>query len=52
MVMYKIDRRGGRGWGGVQKSYTRTDPVFYSVLVPILNYVEKNLLALSRIPTP
>ena len=23
MVMYKIDRRGG---GGVQKSYTRTDP--------------------------
>jgi len=25
MVMYKIVRRGG-GWGGVQKSYTRTDP--------------------------
>ena len=24
MVMYKIDRRGGVG--GVQKSYTRTDP--------------------------
>jgi len=24
MVMYKIDRRGGPG--GVQKSYTRTDP--------------------------
>ena len=25
MVMYKIDRRGGGG--GVQKSYTRTDPL-------------------------
>ena len=24
MVMYKIDRRGGTG--GVQKSFTRTDP--------------------------
>ena len=24
MVMYKIDRRGGRG--GVQKSFSRTDP--------------------------
>ena len=23
--MYKIDRRGG-AWGGVQKSFTRTDP--------------------------
>ena len=23
--MYKIDRRGGGGAGGVQKSYTRTD---------------------------
>jgi len=27
MVMYKIDRRGG-GTGGVQKSYTRTDPKY------------------------
>ena len=27
MVMYKINRReGGHGGGGVQKSYTRTDP--------------------------
>jgi len=28
MVMYKIDRRGGGPWGGVQKSYTRTDPKY------------------------
>ena len=26
MVMYKIDRRGGAG-GGVQKSFSRTDPL-------------------------
>ena len=25
--MYKIDRRGGEG-GGVQKSFSRTDPIF------------------------
>ena len=29
--MYKIDRRGGGG-GGVQKSYTRTDPGNYQDL--------------------
>ena len=26
VVMYKIDRRGG-GSGGVQKSFSRTDPI-------------------------
>ena len=31
--MYKIDRRGG--WGGVQKSYTRTDPTFQNELLKI-----------------
>ena len=43
MVMYKIDRRGGTG--GVQKSYTRTDPMkgerfrksFSRKLIPNIN---------------
>ena len=34
MVMYKIDRRGG---GGVQKSFSRTDPVV------LLKYLENQL---------
>jgi len=33
--MYKIDRRGGRG--GVQKSYTRTDPVICQQTHPKLD---------------
>ena len=34
MVVYKIDRRGG----GVQKSFTRTDPMFltYFLILPTL----------------
>ena len=37
MVMYKIDRRGG----GVQKSYTRTDPdkEHYIYYCEIIRYV-------------
>ena len=40
MVMYKIDRRGG-----VQKSYTRTDPNIYSVEIRLITSLRalKNL---------
>jgi len=37
--MYKIDRRGGGGGpGGVQKSYTRTDPLHFYIFTPKSNY--------------
>ena len=35
MAMYKIDRRGGEG--GVQKSYTRTDPNLRRVYENVFN---------------
>ena len=42
MVMHKIDRKGG-GTGGVQKSFTRTDPPILllppiKILNPYLSY--------------
>ena len=33
--MYKIDRRGGEGLGGVQKSYTRTDPTIFKFMLSL-----------------
>ena len=54
MVMYKIDRRG---WGGVQKLYTRTDPMMYFKLwvefdfnFPIISGIIK--LDKKRLPFP
>ena len=37
MVMYKIDRRGG-GRGGVQKSFSRTDPT-----IIVFNFFKKRM---------
>ena len=47
MVMYKIDRRGGGGGlGGVQKSYTRTDP---TKLIKLQNLFFKTFLKLLQL---
>ena len=44
--MYKIDRRGGGPGGGVQKSFTRTDPRIVKEL--LFNVSENNI----RTPPP
>ena len=46
--MYKIDGMGGVG-GGVQKSYTRTDPIRYNDRVKkfLALYCYENIFSLS-----
>jgi len=43
MVMYKIDRRGG-----VQKSYTRTDPIYNTLPRLILEWEKKQCCTTSN----
>jgi len=50
MVMYKIVRRGGRGGGGVQKSYTRTDPCLL-VLICIYPWLQWNKIGCKQSST-